>query len=124
MYDERNQLVEENLFKVDYARASLQFINPDAWKGKIIRIAYLPFPDFMTRDYSAFDKSLIVAKATDESQLYSAQANSRLIKNKPFDGLYTSGSLSRGVTIGSNQDAVVNSNFNLQIEGRLSEKVE
>ena len=66
---------------------------------------------------------MIVAKATDESQLYSAQANAGLKKNKPFDGLYTSGSLSRGVTIGSNQDAVVNSNFNLQIEGRLSEKV-
>ena len=123
LYDARNDLVQEDLFTVDYARASLQFKNPDYWKGKMVRVAYLPYPEFMTRDYSAFDKSLIVAKATDESQLYSAQANAGLKKNKPFDGLYTSGSLSRGVTIGSNQDAVVNSNFNLQIEGRLSEKV-
>jgi hypothetical protein len=123
IYDERNNLVQEDLFTVDYARASLQFKNPDYWKGKIVRVAYLPYPEFLTRNYSAFDKSLIVAKATDESQLYSAQANAGLKKNKPFDGLYTSGSLSRGVTIGSNQDAVVNSNFNLQIEGRLSEKV-
>ena len=42
---------------------------------------------------------------------------------KPFDGLYTRGSLSRGVTVGNNQDAVVNSNFNLQIEGKLSNRV-
>jgi hypothetical protein len=123
IYDERNNLVQEDLFTVDYAKASLQFKNPDYWKGKMVRVAYLPYPEFLTRNYSAFDKSLIVAKATDESQLYSAQANAGLKKNKPFDGLYTSGSLSRGVTIGSNQDAVVNSNFNLQIEGRLSEKV-
>ena len=123
LYEDQTSLVDDDLFEVDYAKAILRFKNPMYWKGKKVRIAYLPYPDFMTRSYAAFDRSLIVAQATDESQLYSSQANSRLNKNKPFDGLYTSGSLSRGVTIGNNQDAVVNSNFNLQIEGQLSEKV-
>jgi len=123
LYEDQTKLVDEDLFEVDFANAILHFNNPMYWKGKKVKVAYLPYPDFMTRNYSAFDSSLIVAQATDESQLYSSQANSRLNKNKPFDGLYTSGSLSRGVTIGNNQDAVVNSNFNLQIEGQLSEKV-
>ncbi len=123
IYDAKGVEIEPAVYHVDFAMAKLWFLDSEKWKNKKIRIDYLPFPDFMTRNYGVFDRSLIVSQATDESQLYGSLANSGLKKNKPFDGLYTSGSLSRGVTIGSNQDAVVNSNFNLQIEGRLSDKV-
>ncbi len=123
LYNAKGQLIDEKLYRVDFASATLMFENPELWRGQLIEIAFLPYPSFMTQTYAAFDRSLIVDQATDESQLFSAIADSNKKKNKPFDGLYTSGSLSRGVTIGSNQDAVVNSNFNLQIEGRLSEKV-
>lgn len=123
VHDQRGVEIAKELYQVDYARAKLWFTKKEDVLGKRIQITYLPYPEFMTRNYSAFDRSLIVSEATDESRLYSSQANAGLKSNKPFDGLYTSGSLSRGVTIGSNQDAVVNSNFNLQIEGQLSEKV-
>ena len=123
VYDQKGSLLDPSLYQVDYAKASMWFRQKEAFSGQRIQIIYLPYPDFMTRNYGALDRSIIVREATDESQLYSSQDNSRSKKNKPFDGLYTSGSLSRGVTIGSNQDAVVNSNFNLQIEGQLSEKV-
>ena len=44
-------------------------------------------------------------------------------KFKPFDGLNTSGSITRGVTVGNNQNTVVNSNLDLQITGKISDKV-
>ena len=123
LFDANRKRIEPSEYIVDFSEAKFWFNAAEKYKGTIISVTYLPFPDFMTRYYSAFDKSLIVEQTTDESRLYSNQSNSANKNIKPFDGLYTSGSLSRGVTIGNNQDAVVNSNFNLQIEGQLSEKV-
>ena len=48
---------------------------------------------------------------------------SAIPKLAPFEGLNTTGSITRGITIGNNQNAVLNSALDLQITGKISEKV-
>jgi len=123
VYNKENNEIDEDSYEVDYTR-SLLIIESNRLRAlKEIKIEYQPLPEFLTKNYSAFDKNLIVPKVTDNAILYTSTDKSRNKYLKPFDGLYTRGSLSRGVTVGNNQDAVVNSNFNLQIEGKLSSKV-
>lgn len=47
--------------------------------------------------------------------------NSTLLKN---DGLNKNGNISRGISVGNNQDAVLNSNLNLQVSGKLTPEID
>ncbi len=108
-------------YTIDFAKALLTLHNRNYTK---ITIEYYVFPEFLTKSYSLFDPAIIVPRRTSDSKLYSAipQRKSRFLK--PFDGLTTSGSISRGFTVGNNQDAVLNSNLDLQIAGYLSDRVQ
>ena len=114
------QQLDTTNYKVDFAKAQLVI---DKEKYRNITIEYNALPEFLTKVYSKFDEKLIVPKVTDLSRLYSVKSRTHKNKFMPFDGLNTSGSISRGLTVGNNQDAVVNSNLDLQISGNLSEKV-
>lgn len=68
------------------------------------------------------DTSLIISELTQiKPNLYEIDDSRGF---KPFDGLNSKGSISRGITIGNNQDAVLNSTLNLQLSGRLGKDTE
>ena len=90
--------------------------------GDSVTVILTQYPEFLTRVYSIYDNPQILENAATESKLYKLpQETSK--KFIPFDGLNTVGSISRGITIGNNQSAVVNSNLDLQISGKISEDV-
>ncbi|MCF6347497.1 MAG: hypothetical protein L3J20_04255 [Flavobacteriaceae bacterium] len=120
VFNHLKQQIDTTDYNVDFAKAQL-ILNKKKYQNIIIE--YNALPEFLTKVYTKFDKNLIVPKATDLSRLYSVKSRGQKNRFIPFDGLNTSGSISRGLTIGNNQDAVVNSNLDLQISGNLSEKV-
>lgn len=114
-------LIDTSFYKVNFPKAFLTF-NKTIVSDSII-INYLKFPDFITKTYKQLDESIIVENSGKLDRLYQLSqpnTNSNFI---PFDGLTTSGSISRGVTVGNNQNSVLNSELDLQITGKLNDKV-
>ena len=114
--------IDTSNYSIDFSTATLIFKPNFQPKPTEILIEFTPYPDFLTKKYVIFDKKLIVPTATNETKLYSLTSNKKTAY-KPFDGLNTSGNISRGFTAGNNQSGVVNSTLDLQIGGKISEKV-
>jgi hypothetical protein len=94
-----------------------------AEKYQEITIEYFRFPAFITKTYSPFDKKFIVPNNSNTRQLYSLTTNKKTTELKLFDGLKTSGYINRGITSGNNQSTAANSSMDINIEGKLSDKV-
>ncbi|MDB9927711.1 hypothetical protein OAD34_03960 [Flavobacteriaceae bacterium] len=94
-----------------------------AEKYQEITIEYFRFPAFIIKTYSPFDKKFIVPNNSNTGQLYSLTTNKKATELKLFDGLKTSGYINRGITSGNNQSTVANSSMDINIEGKLSDKV-
>ena len=114
-------LIDTTYYKVDFSKAFLIFKKPIETDSVIID--YLKYPNFLTRKYFQLDDKIIVDNTDNMQQLYKMQRSNVTRTFTPFEGLTTSGSISRGVTIGNNQNSVLNSELDLQISGKLSDKV-
>ncbi|MBT8266391.1 MAG: hypothetical protein KJP20_07595 [Bacteroidia bacterium] len=119
--DKFGELIDSTLYIIDYSKAVLTF-NRTVTNDSII-IEYLRYPEFLTKTYNQLDRSIIVEDTKDLDKLYKLSQPSESTSFTPFDGLSTSGSISRGVTIGNNQNSVLNSELDLQITGKLNDKV-
>jgi hypothetical protein len=122
LLDGSNTLIDSSSYKVNFLKGTLLLKNNVLFASDSITVQYLKFPDFLTKEYRIYDPSRVVSNDIDSDKLYQINSNP-IEKNIPFDGLNTSGSVTRGVTIGNNQNTVLNSNLDLQITGKLSEKV-
>jgi len=112
--------IDTSFYKVDYAKSILIFKNGFSTQDTLT-VRYLKFPDFLTKEYTIYDKSRVVENNAS-GNLYKTSQDT-FTKYKPFEGLNTSGSITRGITVGNNQNTSVNSNLDLQITGKLSDKV-
>ncbi len=111
-------------YEIDTWNAVL-IIKNASFIGKTICCSYRTFPYRLNQVFRHKDTNSI------EKNLY-APVNPLMIKDEESNemlslsdaSLNTSGSLSRGITVGNNQDMALNSNLNLQLSGKLSEEVE
>lgn len=113
--------LDSTFYKIDFLKALLTFKRPIETDSIIIE--YLRYPEFLTKTYKQLDESIIVENTNNLNKLYKLSQPSESNDFIPFDGLTTSGSISRGVTIGNNQNSVLNSELDLKITGKLNDKV-
>ncbi|WP_299884205.1 hypothetical protein [uncultured Lacinutrix sp.] len=113
--------IDSSFYDVDFSKATLSFKKPVETDSIIIN--YLKYPHFLTKTYQQFDEAVILDNNDKLNKIYRISQPSEKNNFTPFDGLTTSGSISRGVTIGNNQNSVLNSELDLQITGKLSDKV-
>ena len=109
--------IDTSFYKIDFKKGKLLFKNGFTSQDSIT-VRYFKYPENLTKTYSIYDQDRVVS---DDGNLY--KVNRSVKKFVPFDGLNTSGSITRGVTIGNNQNASVTSNLDLQITGKISDKV-
>ena len=121
LLNKKQEPIDTTFYKIDFQKAILTFKNNFKTSDTLI-VRYLKFPDFLTKEYTIYDKSRVVKNENINGNLYKVSSDG-FKKFIPFEGLSTSGSISRGLSIGNNQNASVNSNLDLQITGKLSDKI-
>jgi hypothetical protein len=123
--DAGGQVIDTAAYSVDYARGRL------AWR----RGTAAPLPDSVLAVFRVFPMQLTAPAAHKDPSLIHPDASGlvnaylytpaektgfELLKS---EGLRKSGNYSRGITFGNSQDVYVNSAFNLQLAGKLSDDV-
>ena len=115
-----NKTIPSSEYQIDFIKAQL-IINSKKYKS--ITVEYFLFPNFITKVYKKFDESIIVPDTKNTEKLYSLTTNKNKKRTVFFNELETKGNITRGLTIGNNQNSVVNSSLDLTIKGNLSKDV-
>lgn len=121
----QNKNIDSSQYVVNYWQASLQWKTSQNINDSIL-ISYRVFPINLSQNYT--HKNIKQIQALGD-QPY---GNPFKYEVKPFTvndifadkGLDYSGSFGRGISFGNSQSVVVNSNFNLQIAGKLQNEIE
>ncbi|RED24535.1 hypothetical protein BD847_1264 [Flavobacterium cutihirudinis] len=118
----KNEAIDSTFYTIDFRKGTLLLNQNFKSVSDTLTINYLLYPDFITKEYSLYKSDQVVTNDVGTEKLYRIE-NSNTKKVTPFDGLNTSGSITRGLTLGNNQSTVLNSNLDLQITGKISDKV-
>ncbi len=112
------KIIDPKNYQIDFQQASITFLQLG---NDSLLINYLRYPETLTKTHQIYSKNLIVPNDEGKNifQIPTKKENNWV----PFDGLNTNGSISRAITVGNNQNLVTQSNLDLQIIGKLSEKV-
>lgn len=120
LYNQENR-IDSGDYKINFAAGLL------TWKNKplsdSINISYRTFPVLLTGKSYRKNPSLIEAEVINNNYfLYRPKAEENTVFS--FDEIDKSGSISRSIGFGNNQDLSVNSNMVLQLAGKLNNEIE
>ncbi|MFO7829325.1 MAG: hypothetical protein R6V23_11925 [Bacteroidales bacterium] len=117
-----NRVLSDSLYHVEYAQ-SILYLNPEILtSANQLSITYRVFPIDLSASYYHRKKSdveiigpILARPETGQSNFQQTFFTDNQIDKR--------GSISRGITIGNNQDAVISSNLNLQLAGKIGKNM-
>ena len=122
-----NKLIDTSAYELDVIKSKLIWRKKSpifsSLKQDSLKITFRVFPFLFGQSYRHKDYSQVQKSANTYNPFYYTPSLERAELFK-FEGLTKSGSISRGITFGNNQDVFVNSSLNLQLAGKISDNVE
>lgn len=119
------ELIDTSAYELDFINSKLIWkknsssfrqLNIDSATAK-----YRAFSFLFSKEVTHKNKAIISTNAATPFYYTAKPKDPELFR---LSGLTRSGNISRGVTFGNNQDVFVNSGFNLQLSGKISDDVE
>jgi hypothetical protein len=119
----QGQIIDSTMYRVDFSTSIITFKETYRFTTDSVDVRFQALPEFLTRVYQLGDPRVILANNSRQEQLVALKKVRPAEPYIPFEGLQTSGSITRGFRSGNNQNGVVDSEFDLRITGQLNEKV-
>lgn len=120
--------LDTSFYKINYAEGLLILNRNNFVKNNIVadslNVSYKTFPYLFSAEVKHKDLSRIKPDLFGNINPFSYTIESKSDDIFKMEGLNKSGSISRGISFGNNQDMVVNSNLNLQLSGHLSNNID
>jgi len=124
---ESGNKTDTSYFRTDYINGILIWKNNPTERnqlyGESIRVGYRTFNFRLNNILTHKDTSLVNPEILHVYNPFTARGGDKDKDPFHFEGLNKSGSISRGISFGNNQDVVVNSSLNLQLSGRVSDNI-
>lgn len=114
--------VDQNQIQIDFIKGLL-IVPKELQSDKEVLATFKTFPFNFNEPY--FHKDISIIEKQEKEILNPFEYTIQKPSEAPWEisGLSKSGSISRGVSFGNNQNLTVNSNLNLQLSGKLTENV-
>jgi len=116
------ETIDTGFYDIDYPKAVIYFNNDFPFDS--VKITYRVFPFSLTKTYKHKDDSIVNRYSDRLEDPFSIEIKSGTERIVNFGDLNYNGSFARDLSIGNNQNLVVNSTFNLQFSGKLKNDIE
>ncbi|MES2591157.1 MAG: hypothetical protein V4608_04675 [Bacteroidota bacterium] len=120
--------LDSTFYKINYVDGLLILNRENLIENNLVAdslsVSYRTFPYLFSSEVRHKDLNRIKPDMFGNTNPFSYTVESNNDDVFKMEGLSKSGSISRGISFGNNQDVVVNSNLNLQLSGHLSNNID